>query len=396
MVESPVRVVPVQNSKTFTDFLRVSWTINQSDPCWTPPLIADQKEFLNSRRHPFYLHGSAEKFVAYQNNRPVGRILVSDDPNLNEQQLLNTGAWGMFESIDDTNVSNALFDAAVQWSTEKHGRTELVGPMDYSCNYQVGLLTDGFDTPAMYMMNHNPPYYQRLVLEYGFETAKTLFAWLFTDSNDMLTTWKKRIDWLQERSKIQIRPFNPRKLKEEVKLCREVYNQAQKDHWHYAALSEAEFEYIAQRLAMFAYPEHVLIALDGDKPVGFSIMVPNLNEIIKPLNGKLFNWGLPTGLFRFLWNQKKIKTSRMMVLCILEEYRRRGISEMLILRTIDYGKNVLHYTAAELGWTFADNEKVNNIIKRVGGIPYKTYQIFQKSLGSDASSPKTSDTTKEF
>jgi GNAT superfamily N-acetyltransferase len=130
-----------------------------------------------------------------------------------------------------------------------------------------------------------------------------------------------------------------------------------------------------------AQEEQILLAeLDG-KPVGFSVTLPDINEAIRPLNGRLTTWGMPLGLLRLLRRMKKISTARMVILNVLEGYRRRGVAEALILRTLDYGKNVLHYSSAELSWTHEDNPQINHTIESVGGQRYKTYRIYQKAIG---------------
>lgn len=364
-----------------SDFIRLSWTINSSDPNWVPPLIMEVKEFLDPKRHPFYEYGRAEKFVAYENGQPVGRILASDNPRLNEEKHSSVGAWGMFESVNNPAVAASLLQTAEQWSRSNFGRTQIIGPMDYSSNYPVGLLVKGFDTPPKYMMNHNPPYYESLITGAGYEQVKTMYAWLFNDSLNVEEKWAKRIQWIANRTGVIVRPFDRSRFQQDVDACREIYNQAQTDHWNYASLSHNEFQYFAKRLAEFAKPEQLLLAFDGEKPVGFAVTLDDLNEAIKLAKGKLFWYGvLPIGLLRILWAKRSIRTGRMMVLCVHKDYRCRGISETLIYNTLIYGRNLMNYNQAELGWTFSDNTRVNNIIERVGGVPYKTYAMYQKDF----------------
>ncbi len=151
--------------------------------------------------------------------------------------------------------------------------------------------------------------------------------------------------------------------------------------WGFVNLTEAEFSHFAKRLKQMAISEQVLLAEVGGRVVGFSITLPDMNEAVRPLNGRLTRYGLPLGLVQLLRRKRRIKTARMVVLDVLKEYRRRGIAELLILRTLDYGKNVLDYTGAELGWTLEDNVAVNRTIEAVGGRRYKTYRVYQKDLG---------------
>ncbi|MBQ3350278.1 MAG: GNAT family N-acetyltransferase [Thermoguttaceae bacterium] len=392
MNSNSIQTLPVRGTRMLNDFIRLAWTINASDPKWVPPLILDVKEFLDPKRHPFYTYGHAEKFVAYRDGKPVGRILVSDDPHLNEEKNSSVGAWGMFECINDQEVANSLLQTAENWSQKNWGRKSIVGPMDYSCNYPIGLLIKGFDTPPKYMMNHNPPYYENLILNAGYRQVKTLYAWMFDDNCNMREKWAKRIEWIANRTNVTVRPFDKKRFESDIAACRTVYNDAQTVHWNYATLTEEEFKYYTSKLVAYTRPEQVLLAFDDEKPVGFAITLDDFNEAIKYANGKLFWYGiLPIGLIRFLWASRNIKTGRMLALCVNKDYRNRGVSETLIFKTLDYGRTLMKYTQAELGWTFADNEKVNRIIERVGGVPYKTYGMYEKIIDSSSDSTEKTD-----
>jgi GNAT superfamily N-acetyltransferase len=285
----------------------------------------------------------------------------------------------MFESIDDPETAHALLDAAARWLHEK-GRTDIMGPIDYSTNYACGLLVDGFDTPPRVMMNHNRRYYSRLLESWGLKKCKDLYCWWFTDSQNLIVRWRERLERIAKRSGVAVRPFNNSDFESEVWRCREIYNASMRDNWGFVQLTEAEFQTYAKQLAKIAQEEQVLIAEVSGKPVGISITLPDINEAIKPLGGRLTSWGLPIGLLKLARNMRRITTARMMILDVLEGYRRRGVAEMLILRTLDYGKNVLHYDGAELSWTLEDNTMINRTIEAVGGRRYKTYRIYEKKL----------------
>ena len=379
-VKGRLEIRPVVSGRDLNAFLKVPWPIYAEDPQWVPQLFYDQKEFLNSRKHPFYLHGVAEKFLAYRDGVPQGRILVSDDPRYNAEHNSNLGCFGMFESADDPEMAQALIEAASKWLRDR-GRTAIMGPIDYSTNYTCGLLIEGFDTPPRIMDNHNPIYYGPLLESCGLVKAKDLYSWWFLDPKDMSAMWRERAERIMRRGKITIRSFNERDFDAEVQRCNTVYNGAMERNWGFVSLTEAEFRYMANRLQQLADPKMVLLAEVDRHPVGFSITLPDMNEAVRPLNGRLFPYGLPINVVRFLWRKRRLKTARMIVLDVLEKYRRRGIAEMLILKTLDYGKNVAHYTGAELGWTLEDNYLVNQTIEAVGAKKHKVYRIYEKSIG---------------
>src|SRR5262245_25800003 len=153
-----IDVCEVRSPRARDTFLSFPWRIYTHDPQWVPPLLLERKEFIDAEKHPFLRHGAATQFLAFRRGEPAGRILVSDDPNYNAEQAANVGCFGMFETIDDERVAAALLEAAADWLRAR-GRTQMLGPIDYSTNYACGLLIDGFNTPPRVMMNHNPPYY---------------------------------------------------------------------------------------------------------------------------------------------------------------------------------------------------------------------------------------------
>jgi GNAT superfamily N-acetyltransferase len=375
-----VEIRQVQSAGEINQFAKIPWGIYGEDPQWVPPLLIEVKDFLDPRKHPFYKHGAAAQFLAYRNGVAEGRILASDDPNYNRQHGTNMGCFGMFECPNDPQMAAALLDAAAGWLRQR-GRSGIMGPIDYSTNYPCGLLVDGFDSPPRIMNNHNRRYYAGLLESWGLAKAKDLYCWWFADPRNMLERWSERARRLQARGKITIRSFRENDFEAEVERCKSIYNASMHDNWGFVGMTDAEFRYMADRLRKMAQADLVLLAEVEGKPVGFSITLPDVNEAIRPLNGRLTNFGLPINLLRLLRRMRRIKTARMIVLDVLDGYRRRGIAEMLILRTLDFGKNQMHYTGAELGWTLEDNDAVNQTIEAVGAKRYKTYRIYEKKLG---------------
>lgn len=374
-----VDVVEVQTRRQRQNFIDLPWQIYRGDSAWVPPLKREVQSFLDRHRHPFYLHGSAATFVAYRDGQPVGRILTADDPHYNAEHEENTGTFGLFESIDDPQVARALLERASGWLRAR-GRKKVMGPVDYSTNYPVGLLIDGFETPPRILMNHQPPYYAALLEDCGLRKAKDLYAWWFDDSHDMLAKWRQTAERLARRNRVQIRPIRFDDFEAEVERCMEVYNLAWERNWGFVKMTRAELVHLAREIRQFAAPELIMLAEIDGRPVGVSMTLPDVNEAIKPLNGRLTTLGIPLGLAQLAWNLRKIRTARMAVLGTVPGYRKRGIAELLILRTLDVGKNRLGYTGAELGWTLEDNTAVNRTIESVGARRYKTYRVYERGL----------------
>ena len=376
----PVRITEVRSAADRSVFVRIPYKLYENDPVWVPPLLVDRKDFINPKKHPFYLHGAATQFIAWQGREPVGRILVSDDPNFNATHDTNVGAFGMFESVDDEAVAHALLGAAAEWLRAR-GRTGLLGPIDYSTNYEIGLLVEGFDTPPRVMMNHNPPYYARLFESWGLTKAKDVYAWWITDQLEVPERWRRVTDRMAQRSGVVLRPLVMKRFETEIQKIKVIYNSAWEKNWGAVKFTDAEFEHLAKDLKMLADPDLAIVAEVDGKAVGFSLALPDLNEALKiaDIDGRLFPFGLPIGLVKLLRAMKKVKTIRLVILGVLEGYRRRGITEALIMRTIDVGLKK-GFNACEMSWTLEDNDLINRPIEALGSERYKTYRVYEKAI----------------
>ena len=180
---SAIEITPVVSKADRDAFIKFPWRIYADDPAWVPPLLLERKEFLDQKKHPFFQHGAAALFLARREGEIVGRIMASDDPRYNAEHDSNVGCFGLFESIDDPAVAQALLGAAEQWLRAR-GRDEIMGPIDYSTNYVCALLIDGFEHPPTLLTSHNPPYYAALIEGCGFEKAMDWYAWWFDDPHE--------------------------------------------------------------------------------------------------------------------------------------------------------------------------------------------------------------------
>jgi hypothetical protein len=376
---APVSIHAVSTRRDVTEFIELPKRIYQNDVNWVAPLDMQVRAFLDSRKHPFYRHGTAQAFLAKRDGQTIGRIVVSDDPTYNHVHGTNLGCFGMFEAIDDVRTARALIDRASAWLRAR-GRTQMMGPIDYSTNYPCGLLVDGFETPPAVMMNHQPRYYERLFKRNGLERTKDLYAWWFSRDNNMDAAWRTRVQKLADRYAVTVRPMNFGDFDAEIARCKQIYHQSLEQNWGFVKMSDPEFDHLAHDLKRLAVPELVQLAEVAGRPVGVSITLPNINEAIQPLGGRLMNGPIPVGLVRLACRLRKIRTGRLAVLGVVPGYRKRGVAESLIWQTMRAGIEKYGYQGAELSWTLEDNTLVNRMIERVGGRKYKTYRIFTKQL----------------
>jgi len=375
---SDIEVSKVSSRRDRDAFIKFPWRIYADDPAWVPPLIIERKAFLDRKRHPFYRHGDAALFLARRNGEIVGRIMASDDPNYNTLHQSNVGCFGLFECINDPRVTAGLFEAVSHWLREK-GRTEIMGPIDYSTNYVCGLLIEGFQYPPTILTAHNPPYYRELIESCGFAKAKDWYAWWFDDPAKAVGHLRRFAERVRRDRPVTFRPANLKNIRDESRRLRRIYNQAWQKNWGFVAFTEAEIEFMTNELKPLLVPEFAWIAEIGNEPVGFALCVPDINVALKHLNGRLTRFGLPIGLMKLLFYKRRIRKGRLIALGVVEKYRRVGIAEKLVLRVMEETM-IKRGITGELSMTLEDNFMINRFLEAIGAQRYKTYRIFKRTL----------------
>jgi GNAT superfamily N-acetyltransferase len=375
---SKVEISEVSSRRERNAFIKFPWRIYANDPAWVPPLIIERKAFLDPKRHPFYRHGDAALFLARKNGEIVGRIMASDDPNYNSLHQSNVGCFGLFECINNRDVAAALFERAERWVRE-NGRTEIMGPIDYSTNYVCGLLIDGFQFPPTILTAHNPPYYADLIESCGFTKAKDWYAWWFTDPAKAVTQLRRLATRFNTRCPATIRSANLKNLRNESRRLRQIYNQAWEKNWGFVPFTTAEIEFMTNELKPLLVPEFAWVAEIEDEPVGFTLCLPDINVVLPQLNGRLTRFGLPIGLIKLLFYKRRTRKARLIALGVVEKYRRAGIAEMLVLRVMEETM-VKRGITGELSMTLEDNFMINRFLEAIGAERYKTYRIFKRTM----------------
>jgi len=374
MIRQELRVEEVRDQQDLMTFIRVPWTIYQGDRNWVPPLIKDQLQKL-SPKNPFLSHAKMTLFLAYREGEIVGRIAAIIDHHYIEFHQEKVGFFGFFESIQNGEVAEALFLRARGWLKEQ-GMENMIGPMNPSTNDECGLLVDGFDSSPCLMMPYNPLYYPPLLEGVGLKKVKDLYAYWLEESTFLLD----RLDRITERVKkkeptLHIRPIHLGRFDEELKIVKDIYNHAWSKNWGFVPLTEAEIDDLAKNLKPLVVPDLVLFAYWGEEPVGFSVSLPDYNEVLKRLNGKL---GL-LGMLKFLYFSRKINTVRIMLLGVKHAFQKRGIEGLLYIETFKRG-NKKGYFRGECSWILEDNVLMQHGIEAMGGKRYKTYRIYEARI----------------
>lgn len=388
-----IEISQVRSRAELDAFLKFPWRIYAGDPVWVPPLLIERKAFLDRNKHPFYKFGDAVQFLAKKGGDVVGRIMASDDPRYNAFHHTNVGCFGLFECIDDAAVAAALLGAAEEWLRAR-GRDEIMGPIDYSTNYVCALLIDGFQHHPTILTSHNPPYYARLIEAAGFTKAKDWYAWLFTEFSQPIERLRRIANVRAGRHGVTMRAVDPKNVVEESRHLQAVYDQAWQKNWGFVPFTRAESEHMAKEMKPFIIPRSVLIGEIAGAPVAFAICIPDINVALRHLNGRLTWFGLPIGLLKLLYYQRKIQLVRFIALGVIEKYRHAGIAEMLVLQMMDEVSK--RGSIGELSMTLEDNFRVNRFVEALGATKYKTYRIYRRSLVENAGASGTPQTTASY
>lgn len=372
-----ITIIPVETKKQRAEFIDFPHDLYLGEPNYVPELFIAQSDLLNPKKHPFYKHSTAQLFLAYKNDKIVGRIAAIWNNHHNSFNNVAEGQFGYFDCINDQQVANKLFDAAFAWVKERGGNN-LVGPINLSTNETCGLLVEGFDMPPMAMMPYNYSYYLDLISNYGFEKKVDLLAY-DVKTETASTRAVQLMDRLEERlgrSGIKLRTINLKDFKNEAAKIKSVYNKAWDKNLGFVPMTDEEFDYVAKDLKMIVDPRFCIIAEKEGEIIGFAVGIPNVNEIqINIKRGRL----LPTGIFKLLFGKKKIKSLRVLMLGVLEGYRKLGIEACLYGRIIKNAKPA-GVRGAECSWMLETNYLMNHAIEQINGELYKRYRLYEKAI----------------
>ncbi|MGY6587577.1 MAG: N-acetyltransferase [Wenzhouxiangella sp.] len=367
-------VVPVSNRRDWRDFFAMAGLVQSEDPCWVAPLQHERRRQWSSR-HPAFLTLKAQAFVARRGNQPVGTISAQVDSLLESVEGQRIGYFGQFECVDDQAVADALLSCARQWLLDA-GCDQMQGPFDLNVNQQCGLLVDGFDTPPMMLMNHAPPRYAEHLRQHGLAPAMHLYAYRIPPDFQAPAAMTRLL--ARSARRIRFRPMEFSRFDREVSLMRTLFNDAWAKNWGFSPLTPEVFARSGRDLKQILKPAHSCIAEFDGKPVGFIVALPNINELISDLNGKL----LPFGWARLLWRLKRQKatTARVPLMGVVQRYQRGPLGAAISFGMIDSIRHALHedgIRSVELSWILETNDGMNSLIEAMGGDRYKTYAIFE-------------------
>ncbi len=360
------------------DFLSVVDYIYRDDPHYVRPLDMEVKERL-SPKNPFFEHAEGTIFTAHRNNYCVGRITAQINHGHLSVHQDDAGFFGYFDTIDDQEVASALLDRATSWLKDR-GMKVARGPISLSLWDEVGCLVEGFDMPPMVMMPHHRSYQGKLIEDAGFERTRTFYAWRYEVGN-VKRRVRKAYEDVQAMPEVAARSINMNNVDGDARIAMDIFNDAWKDNYGFVPYTESELDKLAKDLKLILRPEITCLLFVHGEPAGVAIAIPNLNEVIADLHGKLFPTGLPKLIYRM--KIQRPETARLMVLGITKKFRQQrkyaGLSLYMYARLNDAGEK-LGIRWGELSWTDEANTAVTAGIRTMGGSVYKKYAVFERGI----------------
>ncbi|MEW6167306.1 MAG: dATP pyrophosphohydrolase [Pseudomonadota bacterium] len=370
-----IEIVPVNAPAELDRFIRLPARLNAGDPNFVVPLRMERREALSPRKNPYFEHAEVQFFLARRDGRDVGRISAQIDRLVQDPQI---GHFGMIAAEDDEAVFAALFGAAEAWLRER-GKRRVLGPFSLSINEETGLLIEGFDTPPMLMMGHDPRYTASRVEAQGYAKAKDLIAYLYDIEHELPAAARRLIE-RRKPAALTVRNLEPSRYLQEFDLVTAIFNDAWSGNWGFVPFTEAEIRHMAKSLKPFIDPSWVAIVEMNGQAVGFGITLPNLNELIADFGGRL----LPLNWARLLWRLRRgARTARVPLMGIRRSFSSGligGLAPFLIIDTMRQGVLKKGVRQVELSWILEDNRPMRHIIESLGADPYKTYRVYQKTL----------------
>ena len=373
-------IQPIAGSRDLRRFIDLPSTIFADCPEWITPLHIERRLHMG-KHNPYFEHAEWQGWLALRDGLPVGRISAQIDRVRLDHYRDDTAFFGFLDAVDDVDVFRLLLDTASAWLRE-HGITRVRGPFNFSSNHDCGVLVDGFDTPPVVMMPHALPYYAHHIEALGYTQAQDLLAYRIDTDFQVPRGMQSLID--KSAGQIQLRPLDRKHTDRDFLILRDIFNDAWSNNWEFTPFSEAEFRDIGQTLAPLIKDDFLQIAEIDGEPVGMIVLLPNLNELIRDLDGRL----LPFGWLKLIWRLKRVgaRSGRIPLMGIRKQWQSSLLGTAMVYRLI----GALHEPAlregiqeVEMSWILESNQAMRRVIESLGGVAYKRYRIYERQLDHD-------------
>jgi GNAT superfamily N-acetyltransferase len=370
-------VRPVKGWRDIGKFIDLPFRLHSTSPVWVPPLRLERRLFLNRRFNAFFKHGDAQLFVAERDGRVVGRISAQYDDAYNAFHHNRWGMFGFLELEDDPEILPALLAAAEDWLRAR-GRDRLLGPMDFTMNDESGVQIEGFERQPFVKQPWHPPYYQRLCEAAGLTKAMDLLMWelVIADRARMLPIIFKLRDDLEPRHGIHIRKMSRRTLRKDMDRFADVYNSAWSENWGFVPYSKADLDAYTQELHLVFDPHWFMVAETAEgETVAVAITVPDINQVLKRMNGRLLPWGW----WQFLWRSRITDRVRVGFLGVKPSYQHTGVAAALYVEHFDMA-SARPQKWGEMGWILETNKNMNRAMEAMGGRVVRRFRVYEREI----------------
>jgi len=374
-----IEIVPVTDKAMLRRFIRVPFAVHEHDNAWAPPLLMEREEAFSPKTNPFLRRAEVCFWLAIRDGRDVGRITAQIDPLAQQSLNERVGDFGCLSAEDDPEAFAALLRTAEDFLRSR-GVTHVRGPFSLSINEETGLLVDGFDTPPMLLMGHDPVYAATRLEALGYGKEKDVYAYML-DLEAPLSSSARRMLERPLPSSVTMRRLNFKDYSNEIRRIVDIYNDAWSGNWGFVPLTEAEGEAMAKQMRMLLDDRLVWFVEADGQAVAFIVTLPNINEAIRDLDGRLF----PFGWAKLLWRLKmrRVKSARVPLMGVRRSLAGTLIGSAIPLQLIGSalpGAIAFGFRSIELSWILEDNLPMRRILERLGARAYKTYRVYGKRL----------------
>ena len=367
-------VRPVRGQRDLRKFVDLPYRLHSNSQVWVPPLRLERRLFLSRRLNAFFRHGDAELFLAERDGEVVGRISAQYDDAFNAYHGNRWGMFGFLEMVDDPEVLPAMLAAAEGW-LRSHGRDHMIGPMDFMINDESGVLIEGFEREPMIKQPWHPPYYAARCEEAGLGKAVDLLMWELhiSDRSKILPVIFKLAEDVGPRHGIRVRKMSRRSLRRDLDGFAEVYNSAWSENWGFAPYGKADLDQYAQEMQLIFDPHWFMVAETTEgETVAVAITVPDINQVLKRMNGRI----LPFGWWYFLRRHRIMDRVRVGFLGVKPEFQHTGVAAAMYVEHFDMA-TVTPQTWGEMGWILETNRNMNRAMEAMGGRVVRRFRVYE-------------------
>ena len=375
-----LRIRPVETKADKKAFIDLAYRLNADDPNWIPPLRDEVNGLITPGKNPWFEHAEAAFFLAERGGEIVGRISAQVDQLVLQHMGAGIGQWGMFEAADE-ETAQALIAAAEDCLRGK-GMTRAMGPFSLGIWDEPGLLIEGHDHPPMVMMGHNKAEYEGWVEAAGYSKAKDLYTYDVGATKSFSPLVDRIVASGEKNPRIRIRQIDKSRFDEEAALILSILNEAWSDNWGFIPLTDSEIAYAGKKLKPIVLEDMIRVAEYDGEPVAFMMTLPDINEFIADLDGRLF----PFGIAKLLWRLKRMrpKGGRVPLMGVLKKLHATRLASQLAFMMVEYirraGNGHYGITRAEIGWVLEDNAPMIAIADAIHARRNRTYRIYEKTL----------------